>query len=137
MVLSKVEIAERTLEVFARSGVPDVEELLGWLTEDVELRSAIVGGASGSTYHGHDGVRQWAREVDEAFDELRMLPHEFSEVGDLVVALGHVQARGGASGLVLDVAIGWVVSVRNGKAATLHGYLDHAEALAAARAGSN
>jgi ketosteroid isomerase-like protein len=137
MALSKVEIVERTLEAFARSGVPDVEELIGWLTEDVELRSAIVGGASGSTYHGHDGVRQWAREVDEAFDELRMLPHDFSEVGDLVVGLGHVQARGGASGLVLDVPIGWVLSIRDGKVASLHGYLDHAEALAAARAAAN
>lgn len=135
MALSDVEVVEQTLAAFEANGFARIDPLLEWLADDVELRSAIVGGASGSTYHGHDGVRAWAREVDEAFDDLHLLPHEFQEVGGHVVGLGHVRARGGSSGVVLDVPIAWVLSVRDEKVTMLHGYLTHEAALEAARSG--
>ena len=134
MALSDVEVVRRSLDAFERCGFPDVEELIEWLAEDVELRSAIVGGAEGNTYRGHDGVRQWARAVDEAFDELHMVAEDIRQVGGVVVGLGHVNVRGGASGLTLDVPVAWVLTVRDGKLATMHGYLDHGEAMEAAGA---
>ena len=133
MVLSKVDVVKRSLAAFERSGVGDVEELLEWLTEDVELRSAIVGGAEGNVYRGHEGVRRWAAEVAEALNDLHLHAEEFREVGELVVATGHVSARGGVSGLELDVPIAWVLSVRDARIATMRGYLDPDRALADAR----
>ena len=135
MVLSDVEVVEHALAAFERRGFDDIEGLIEWLTEDVELRSAIVGGADGSVYRGHDGIREWARGVGEAFDELHLVARDVRAVGELVVGLGHVTARGGASGLELDVPIGWVLTVRDGRVARMHGYLDPEEALAAAEAG--
>jgi ketosteroid isomerase-like protein len=134
MTSSGVDVAKGVLAAFEQGGFPDVDGWIGWLAEDVELRSAIVGGAEGNTYHGHDEVRRWAREVDEALNDLHLYADEFREVGDRVVAIGHVSARGGGSGLELDVPIAWVLTVRDGKVATMHGYLDTEAALEAARA---
>jgi ketosteroid isomerase-like protein len=132
MALSNSEVVRSALAAFDQQ---DIETLLEWCTEDVEMRSAIVGGAEANVYRGHDGMRQWQRERDEAFDEIALSLHETHEIGDLVVALGHLHARGAASGVSLDAESGWVVSVRDGRIASLHGYLDHESALAAARAG--
>jgi ketosteroid isomerase-like protein len=133
MAQGDLAMVRQALEGF---GGQSAEELIPWTTEDVELRSAVIGTAEGNMYRGHDGVREWARERDESFDEIRFISDEIREVGDLVVVLGHIHARGEASGLTLDAPSGWVVSVRDGKIATLHGYLDHGAALEAARAGT-
>jgi ketosteroid isomerase-like protein len=81
-------------------------------------------------------VREWAREGDEAFDELRLTIDEVRDAGPVVLALGRIEARGGASGVALDAPNGWVLWVRDERIAALHGFLDHAAAIeAAARAG--
>lgn len=132
MTGSHVEIARRLWEAFDRSGFRGIDGWIGLLAEDVELHPAIVGGADGSTYRGHEGVRAWAREVDETLEDLHLRANEYREVGERVVAIGHVSARGGASGLELDVPIAWVLTIRDGRVATMHGYLDVAAALEAA-----
>ena len=132
MELSNVEVVTRALAAFESTGFADIEPFIAWVTEDVELRSAIVGGAEGNVYRGHDGIREWAREVTDAFDDLHLIAEEFREVSDVVVGLGHVKARGGASRLELDVPSGWVVAVRDGRIAWMHGYLEHEAALEAA-----
>jgi ketosteroid isomerase-like protein len=135
MGLSNIEVVQRALAAFESTGFADIEPFVEWVTEDVELRSAIVGGAEGNVYCGHDGIRAWARQVSDALDELHLIAEDFREVGGFVVGLGHVKARGGASGLELDVPSGWVVEVRDGRVARMHGYLDHDSALEAAREG--
>lgn len=129
---SNLDVVRRALEGFDGR---DPEKLLASATEDVEMRSAIIGGAEANCYLGHDGVRQWARERDEAFPDIRFMIDELREVGELVVVLGHIKARGSASGVEFDAPSGWVVSVRDGLIATIHGYLDQDAALEAARAG--
>ena len=130
----KAEVVRNALAAFERPEGRDVEALVAWCTADIELRSAIIGGAEGNVYRGHDGVRAWLRESEESFDELHIVADDIREVGEVAVALGHLHARGGASGLTLDSPTGWVVWVRDGRMAAMHGYLDHDEALNAARA---
>jgi ketosteroid isomerase-like protein len=130
---SVIDVVRRALEEFDGH---DAEALLAWATDDVEMRSAVIGGAEGNVYTGHEGVRRWARERDEAFEEIRFVVDELQEVGELVVALGRIHARGEASGVPLEMPSGWVVSVRDGRIATMHGYLDHDAAIEAARAGT-
>ena len=129
---SNLEVVRHALDGFdGRSA----DELLRWATEDVELRSAIIGGAEANVYRGHDGIREWARERDETFPEIRFLIDDMRAVGDLVVVLGHIKARAAASGVEIDTPSGWVVSVRDSLIATIHGYLSHDDALRAAAAG--
>jgi hypothetical protein len=52
VALSNVEVVRRAVDSFADR---DVDALSAWLTEDVELRSAIIGNAEGNVYRGHEG----------------------------------------------------------------------------------
>jgi ketosteroid isomerase-like protein len=73
-------------------------------------------------------VGRLVREFRGAQDRLR----EFRDLGDRVVACGHIDARGRESGLELDSPKGWVFTVRGGKVVKAEGFLSRAEALEAA-----
>jgi hypothetical protein len=51
-----VEIVRHSVEAINRG---DVEAALSYTDPDGELYSAIVGGAEGNVYRGHDGFRRW------------------------------------------------------------------------------
>ena len=80
MALSNLEVVRRMLEGFDGR---DPENLIAWACEDIELRTAIIGGAENNVYRGHEGVRDWARERDEMFDDI-----EF-RVGDMIEGPEH------------------------------------------------
>src|SRR5436305_7673452 len=124
-----VEIVRRSLEANARG---DIEEALTYIDPDGELHSAIIGGAEGRVYRGHDGFRRWYAETQAIFEELRTELTEFRDLGDRVVGLGHIHARGRESGVELDSATGWVFTLRNGKILKAEGFLSPDEALKAA-----
>ena len=124
-----LDLVRRAMEAFPR-GV--VEEMLSFLDPELEWHSAIVGGAEGNVYRGHDGFRRWYADSFESFDELRNEWIEFRDLGDRVLALGRVQARGRESGVEIDSPMGWVVTVRDGKILKAEGFLDPAKALEAA-----
>src|SRR5687767_8518212 len=56
MSQENVDVVRRALESFPRG---DVEEMLSYLDPELEWHSAIVGGAEGNVYRGHDGFRTW------------------------------------------------------------------------------
>jgi ketosteroid isomerase-like protein len=122
-----VEVVRRTVEAFPRG----VDEMLLFVDPAIELHSAIVGGAEGNVYRGHDGFRRWFADSFESFEELENEWTEFRDLGDRVLAFGNVKARGRGSGMELDSPMGWVFTVRRGKLVKAEGFLSHAEALQA------
>jgi hypothetical protein len=48
----------------------------------------------GTTYRGHDGLRRYEEDRDEAWEELRFEADEFIEAGDHVVIAGLLTGRG-------------------------------------------
>jgi ketosteroid isomerase-like protein len=124
-----IEIVIRTVEAINRG---DVDEAISYLDEDYELHSAIIGGAAGAIYRGHDGARRWFADTQETFDELRTDPSEFRDLGDRVLMFGQIHARGRESGLELDSPTGWVLALRDGKIVKAEGFMSWAEALLAA-----
>ena len=124
-----VEVVRRSVEAFTAG---DVERMLAYADPDGELHSAIIGRAEGRVYRGHDGLRQWFADSMESFEELRTELTEFRDLGDRVVALGHIHARGRESGLELDTETGWVFTVRKGKFVRAEGFLSRTRALEAA-----
>jgi ketosteroid isomerase-like protein len=106
--------------------------MLAYIDPEGELHSAIVGGAEGKVYRGHDGFRKWLADSFESFEELRIEWTEYRDLGDRVIAFGHIHARGRESGLELDSPTGWVFTVRGGKVVKGEGFLTRAEALEAA-----
>jgi ketosteroid isomerase-like protein len=129
MSQENVDVVRRALEAYEGG---DVEEMLSYIDSDGELHSAIVGGAEGNVYRGHEGFRGWHADSSESFEELRNEWSEFRDLGERVVCLGRVKARGRGSGMELDSQIGFVFTVRRGKVVRAEGFLSRAEALEAA-----
>ena len=53
-------------------------------------------GGEATLYRGHDGIRDGIRDGDEAFSEIKAEPAEVRDLGERVVAIGHLRhaARG-------------------------------------------
>jgi ketosteroid isomerase-like protein len=128
MSQENVEIVRSAFDAWARR---DMDAFLRFLDPTVELQSAIIGGAEGNTYRGHEEVREWIAESDAAFEELRVTPEEFRDVGDRVLVLGHLYARAWESGVEVDSPLAWLCTLRAGKVVRQQGFLKPAEALEA------
>jgi ketosteroid isomerase-like protein len=129
MSKENVEIVRRSFAAYSRG---DIEKTLVDIDPEGELHSAIIGGAEGNVYRGHDGFRRWHAETEAAFEELTTELTEFRDLGDRVVGLGRVHARGRESGLELDSATGWIFTLRDGKVVKAEGFLSVDKALEAA-----
>ena len=130
MSQENADLVRRALAAFDTRG--DVEEMMPFLDPEFELHSAIVGGAEGNAYRGHEGYRKWFADSTESFEELVNEWSEFRDLGDRVLALGHVKARGRESGVVLDSPIAFLFTLRGGKAVKAEGFLSRDKALEAA-----
>ncbi len=93
------------------------------------LRAELEGGA----YRGHDGLRRFIEEMAAEWEEVRFEVDEIRDTGERMVASGRIRARGRASGMDLDVPLGVVGILQQGKIVYARFYSDPAEALAASR----
>ncbi len=112
----------------------DIEALLAVVHPDVEWHPAMAAllGGEVTVYRGHQGVRDWMRDQEEAFAESRIEYSEIRDLGERVVAIGHLRVLGNESGAKVESPVAWVVQFKNGKVIHVRAYLDHAEALEAA-----
>ena len=77
-------------------------------------------GGGATVYRGHQGVRQGIRELEEAFSEIEAEQTEMRDLGERVVAIGHLRARGNESGVKTESAIAWIVEFKGGKVIRVH-----------------
>jgi uncharacterized protein len=76
-------------------------------------------GLLGGPHRGADEVRRAIEAQLEVFDEFAIEPEEFHEHGDRVAVPVRQRARGGLSGVEVEIRIGHLWTVRNGKAVRL------------------
>jgi ketosteroid isomerase-like protein len=84
-------------------------------------------------YRGHEGVRRPARQLLEAWSELRQAPSEYLAAGERVLVLLAIEGRGRASGVPVHERIAHVWTLRDGRVAALAYFGDIAEAQRALR----
>ena len=131
-------MSEENLEAFKR-GVEaynrrDIEALLEELDTEVEWYPALevlLGGAA-TVYRGHEGVRELIRGTDEALGEIHVEFSTIREMGNRIVAIGHLRIRGKGSGAETESPVGYVAELKDGKPIRIRTYLDPKEALEAA-----
>jgi ketosteroid isomerase-like protein len=130
MSRANVEAFRRGLEAGNRG---DVETLLKELDPEVEWHSALHAflGGEATVFRGHDGVREMLRDLNEAFGDIHIEISEIRDLGDRLVAIGHIRTLGKASGAETETPLALVTEIKNGKTISIRGYLDHAEALEA------
>ena len=83
-------------------------------------------------YRGHEGVRDAFRDFFGAFVEIRVEVSEIRDLGDRIVAIGHLRTRGKESGVQTESPWGGMAEYKHGKAVRVWTYLDPKEALEAA-----
>jgi ketosteroid isomerase-like protein len=106
--------------------------LLEYADPEIVLESAIVSGAEGNAYRGHEGLRAWAADSEAAFDELRTASDEFRDLGDRVLMLGRVFGRGRGSGVPVESEIAFLSTLRGGRIVQTKGFLSWDQGLEAA-----
>jgi ketosteroid isomerase-like protein len=130
MSRENVEAFERAVEANNRG---DYEALLAEIDPDVEWHAVfqVMFGGQATVCRGHEGVREYLRDLDEGFDVRHIEISELRDVGKRIV-VGRVRGRGRISGAELDSPISFVAEFRDGKVVRMSDYLDSKEALQAA-----
>lgn len=116
--------------VFAAFTERDVEAMLAHAHADMVF-SPVTGDYAGRTgpYRGHDGLRQYFRDVAAVWDELRIVPGEFRQDGDTILVTGRVSARSPAR--IVAGSTGWIWRLSDGLVTYARVYPSAADAMAA------
>lgn len=128
-----VRRAYRTIEELFRDGPDALDAALhDWLGERFELLLPATYPEGARILHGRDGMKRWVATTMEIWDEWRFEPERLIPVGDQVVALVRVVARGALSGVPLVRETAHLWTVEDGRVTRCAVYLDRAEGLEAA-----
>jgi ketosteroid isomerase-like protein len=125
MSRQNVEAAREVLSAVERR---DRSRLIELTDPEIEWRSFF---ADLSEYHGHDGLIQYLRDLDEAFEWLRPEVGDMLDVGDLVVGVGRIHYRGKESGAEADTPAGWLFRFSGGRLRGFRAFNDPEQALEA------
>jgi ketosteroid isomerase-like protein len=126
---SDVDVVRRMFAAFAER---DLEAMCREMDEDVEFLPVTANLTTGGVpYRGHDGIARYMEDVARVWPQMQIDPGDLTEVGDTVVALGRVRARGG--GMIIDRPTGWVFMMRAGRILRARTYGSQEEAIEAAR----
>jgi ketosteroid isomerase-like protein len=130
MSLENVEIATRAIDAWNRC---DLAAFLQEWHPACEWRPAFPKGTegTGSVFRGHAGITTAWRAVRVAWTVYRLDVDEARSVGDELLVLGNVFARGASSGIELESPWGAVVGVRDGRLISAWDWLSRDEALEA------
>ena len=111
----------------------DADALLSELDPEVEWHAAILMAIGGeqTVYRGHDGVREWLRDLYETLSEFQAEYADIRDLDDRTVAIGHFHARGTASEVEIESPHATVVEFKNGKGIRIRTFLDPKDALEA------
>ena len=110
----------------------DLEPFIATLAPDVVWDTSRSPFPEARIYHGIDGVREWFRELGDAFDEeVRYEIEELRDLGDRVLLVLRAEAAGRSTKIGVDWRFVPVYTLREGKVVRMDRYGDRAEALAA------
>ena len=131
MSRDKVDVAKRVTDAFNRRDFDRAFAELG--TPDFEWYPAVIRALDGGGgYRGREGIEKFAADTRENWEELQALPEEFRDLGDRVLVLGRLKARGKGSGAPVDTPYAGIFDFRGDRIWRYRVYLDRAEGLRAA-----
>lgn len=142
MSQQNVELVRRLYAALAglpglRDASPDddraaVDLIFGnYLDERWELRLPADYPEGEFAHRGREGSARLIAQLREAWAEWRFEPERLIDAGDRVVAFVRVEARGGASGVPIELTGAHVMTILDGRVARTEVYRDRAEAVRA------
>ena len=128
MSQANVENLRQAYEAF-NSG--DIGRILAFAHPDFEAVVPPELSAEPDTYRGHDGIRRYFQSFQDAMDEIRFQPERFWDVGESVLAVVRVTAKGRRTAIPVEQRIAQVWTIRDGKGIRVRTYASPSEALEA------
>lgn len=127
-------VHDKVRALYAAALREDVEGVVAQLAPGYEFYPEA-GSPMGPAYRGHEGARDYFREVFEAWEVLAFEVERLVDVGDEVVALFEMHNRGRGSGVELTGRWAEIWQTSGSELTASRFYQSHDEALAAAGLG--
>jgi|SRR5437667_2748456 len=127
MSSENVELARQVLEAVTRR---DLSRLIAFTDPEVEWQSFFAVGEEG-VYRGHDAMRKYVSDLDDAWEFLRPEVNDGVGVGDVALLVGRLHYRGKTSGVETESPAGWMFRFRNGKVLCFRAFREPEQALGA------
>jgi ketosteroid isomerase-like protein len=133
MSQENVELVRQAFEAFNRTfreGTPDLYRLLDPEVEWFPMSSLL----EGTSYYGHDGVRQWMEDMKRDWASFETRPDRYLDLGDdRVLIEGTWRARGRGGDVLLDFPQAtWLVRIGDEGICLVRTFTDREQALEAA-----
>jgi uncharacterized protein len=126
-----VEVVRKVVDEWNRR---DVDALIARATEDFEWHPVLVESVEGGgVFRGHDGFREFLREWNSTWETWKLEAEEIRDLGEQVLVLTRVHAKGRGSGIVLDQSAAHLFEFRDGLLCRAQTFFDRDEALAVAK----
>ena len=107
----------------------DVEDLLQYTHPDAEARPILGANVGTDVYRGHEGLREWFRDLHQEWEEFDTRVSDMEARGDRVLCTIRIHARGRASGVVIDGELFHLIEFRDGLVARLLAFSDRQDAV--------
>jgi ketosteroid isomerase-like protein len=121
-----VELHRSLLRAFNRG---DQEAIIAKCDPQIEYHSTMTV-PGGSAYHGHDGMRRYFRDMQDAWgNDVRAEPEAYFDLGEHTLAFYLLRARGQQSGAEVAMPFTQVVKWRDGLMLYFKTYAQRGDAL--------
>ena len=125
MSRENVELHRRNIEVWHAR---DFEAFIATCDPSIEFTTEF--SAVGGGYHGHDGLRKFLRDFEDAWgDEIRLEPEAYFDLGEHTLAFHVLHGRGRESGAQVAMPVAHVFRWRDGLAIYFKAYDRRGDAL--------
>ena len=126
MAPETMDLARRALNLLSDR---EFEQLIAMTDPEVKWHSFFAELGKGGLYRGHEGMREYARDLQDAWDIVRVEIDDALTVGDTAILVGRIHYRGKASGVETKDPAGWSLTFRNGKVVHFRAFRDPERAL--------
>ena len=120
-----VDLHRRLAEAFNRR---DIETMAAYLDPSIEYHP-LLSAIDVPVYHGHDGLRSWLGQVDDAWEELRVEPEAYFDLGEQTLLFYVLRGRGRHSGAEVAMPGAQVCRWRDGLGVYIRQYGRREDAL--------
>jgi ketosteroid isomerase-like protein len=129
MSKGSIELVHSAHDAFNRR---DLEAFVAMAAPEVEITPLTVELEGVASYHGHEGVRRWWKDLLTVFPDFQTEVDKVRDLGHITVARARLRGHGTESEAFFERPIWQVVEWHDEKAVWWQAFLTEAEALEAA-----
>jgi ketosteroid isomerase-like protein len=122
-----IELQRRLVEAF---NARDIEAWIALCDPQIELHSTFAAVGGMTVYHGHDGLRRWFGDLEDAWgSEIRIEVEAYFDLGEHTLGFHVLHGRGRQSGVEVAMPAAAVQRWRDGLTAYIKAYAHREDAL--------